>query len=129
MTRNLYSNLFIAKTRGKENVDFCAAVEEVNSGKAQYTELHKHSVQGFDSICVELKHQLKTSRSPAASCRDPPLRCWHNTHEQNVGEWPGVTFTTVYYYNWEKHIHITTFKYKAQILSIDTISFCFEKWF
>ncbi len=81
-----------------------------NSGTARYTEPHKCSVQGLDSVCVELKHRLKISGSPAASCRDPP---WSEEtlltqHEQNDREWPAVTFTTVYHQNWEKYVHRTT---------------------
>ncbi len=92
--------IIFAKNRGKKNVYFSAAVEEVKHWKM----LKHRSTQTFISrpffnLCGA-QTQLKISCSPGASLP------WSAMHTQNVWEWTRVTFTNFYHYNCEKRIQI-----------------------
>ncbi len=72
--------LFYQKIEGK-NVYFYAVVEELNTGKAWYTELHKHSVQSLCSaflpwITMSGSDTTDTVCMPRATKNELELHSW-----------------------------------------------------
>ncbi len=136
MSRNRNSNFFVvAKNRVREKVCFCAVVEEVKQRKSSilWTPQTFSSRPRF-SLCGR-KRRLKISRSPAASCRDPPLSEETLLTQHTRAERRRMTWSNLYNYlpSELRQIHpqnnVWRDKYKALILSVDTTNFCFEKDF
>ncbi len=100
-----------------------------NSGKTRSTELHKHSVQGLDSVCV------KISGCPTAFCRDPPSSEETLLTQHTRAERQRMTWSNLYNYLplelWTIHPHNNVWhaKYNALLLRMDTVNFCLEKQF
>ncbi len=133
----IYSDtIWFDSKKEKKNACFYAAVEEVKHWKSLiHWTTQTFSTRPLFNLCGPQTQTWNVSLSwcfPVVNRHYLKWRCWCNMHSQNIWEWTGATFTTIYHKSAKKPTstyNVWRAKYKAQNLTIDTINFCFEKWF
>ncbi len=126
---------FFGKNRAKEKVCFCAVVEEVKQWKSStHWTTQTFSSRPQFNLCG-CKRRLKISCSPAASCRDPPLSketllTQHTRAERQRMTWSNL-YNSLPLEREKKHPQNNVWreKYKALILNMDIVHFCFKIYF